>query len=286
MIRFVSASILLSYVIAVPLAAQSALTVSDPRPLMALIDKLQATLGTGINYEDPPFEHLGDLEDVTEKVVKNRSAFTGRVIIPKGGELQIQAPFLSRGASSAVVRNSLSDAIGTSERNGHPGRFRVSEIGGVWVVEPVAVRDSGGSLKPTASVLVTRIRMAYQQRNCAEALQQILDQVAAATGFKVVLGMVPVGSLANATVLLGADDEPAVQVLAKLFDQVFPRGELGATWAYRLLFEPGRRVYVFNLILVAADSESPSRNTLPTQPYGTGQRGIRTSNSQASGSKP
>ncbi len=74
------------------LASGQTLSVNDPRPMMALADKLQGILTVPINYEDPRFENPGDVQDVTDTVVKNRAQFSGRVLIPRGGELTVTVP--------------------------------------------------------------------------------------------------------------------------------------------------------------------------------------------------
>jgi hypothetical protein len=62
------------------------ISVDDPRPLAKAADMFEGRYGWIITYEDPRYEHVTDLEDVTESVRRSSSPKSAhRVLIPRGG---------------------------------------------------------------------------------------------------------------------------------------------------------------------------------------------------------
>jgi len=258
------------------LASGQTLTVNDPRPMMAMVDKLQDIVNVPINYEDPRFENPGDVQDVTDTVVKNRAQFSGRVLIPKGGQLTVTVPNSAAGITAGDLLSIFPMVQTAHAENAYPGTFQLANRNGSWYVEPTALRGLSGTTKAVGSVMATKIRFALRQQSAAEALQLILSQVSQAIGVKIGIGSVPFSALAN-TISLGADDEPASAVLARLFGQLHPGDPLASEsprWAYRLLFDPGLRYYMFNTSPVTTDAPVKTPAASLPQPSGEG-KGVR-----------
>lgn len=252
------------------LASGQTLSVNDPRPMMALADRLQGILNVPINYEDPRFENPVDLQDVTDTVVKNRAQFSGRVLIPRGGELTVTVPNSALGITAGDLLSIFPLIRIAHEGNGYPGTFNIANRNGSWYVEPTALRSVTGATTTVGSVMATKIRFPFRQQSAAEALQLILGQVSQAIGVKIGIGAVPFAALAN-TVSLGADDEPASVVVARLFSQLHPGSQNAPDtprWAYRLLFDPGLRYYMFNTNAVTNEQpvKVPAANGVPQAP--------------------
>lgn len=66
-------------------------SVTDPRPLNAVSDVLEQALGAPVNYEDPPYPNVGDLEDIQllqyghmtpgyQLLVPRRATVTGAIL--------------------------------------------------------------------------------------------------------------------------------------------------------------------------------------------------------------
>jgi hypothetical protein len=113
--------------VSVPLTAATAwkVEVDDARPLMRAVDELQARLGVPIHYEDPPFQHADDLEDITDRVPQTpqqRAANPGvKFIVPRGGRLSVNLTGQSVGLQ-------VSQTIAEYHARGFPGRFTVIDF--------------------------------------------------------------------------------------------------------------------------------------------------------------
>jgi hypothetical protein len=62
------------------------ISVVDPRPVAKAVELLEARYGWAITYEDPPYEHDSEIEDVTISVRKDGKV-EPRVIVPRAGLL-------------------------------------------------------------------------------------------------------------------------------------------------------------------------------------------------------
>lgn len=248
------------------LASGQTLSVNDPRPMMAVVDKLQGIMNVPINYEDPRFEHPGDLQDVTDTVVKNRAQFAGRVLIPRGGSLTVTAPNSPLAMTPGNLFSIFSLIKAAHEGSRFPGRFTIVSRNGSWYVEPTALTNLAGTTMTVGSVMATSIRFPFRQQSGAEALQFILGQVSQAVGVKIGIGAVPFAAL-SMPITLAADDEPASTVIGRLFSQLSAPGTRNSDaprWSYRLLFDPGLRYYMFNMSSVGNEHPvaPPSANIL------------------------
>src|SRR5260370_9814759 len=72
--------------------ARITINVTDPRPLAKASEQLEKVLHVPVNYEDVPYEHASDIQDLTAQVARNAPANAkGLVIIPRGGSISMRA---------------------------------------------------------------------------------------------------------------------------------------------------------------------------------------------------
>ena len=99
-------------------------------------------------------------------------------------------------------------------------------------VTPTTVLGADGALRDVVSPLTTPVTIPSAERNAADTMQAILDEVDRATGLRITLGWVRF--LPTQMVTFAASREPARDALARLFVQLGGEGSL----SYRLLFDP------------------------------------------------
>ena len=199
-----------------------------------------------ITYEDPRYEHSGDIQDVTEQVLKSPTASNKRFLVPRGGVLQADYEIsLDTGqpVSVAATVQAIVDA-----QNSLPvgGRFGVYQRGDAFHVVPVAARDSKGAWVEQRSILDTPITLSCAEMNGIELIDAILKQVKDASGVE--LGLSGTGFaniLRRYKGSVAATGEPARDVLMRTLHSISPR----FTWL--LLYDPQLHLYVFNLAFAA-----------------------------------
>ncbi|MCU1327705.1 MAG: hypothetical protein JWN34_3075 [Bryobacterales bacterium] len=226
----------------------------DPRPMMALIDKIQSARRVCINYEDPPFQNSRDVEDVTSLVVRDQTRDPSRrVVIPRGGKIQIDAALFSNASGPGGLLPVLREANMAYQKRGYPGAFRLEQKAGVWHVEPSGIKGPDGSAKSIGPVMNAKVRLSGAKSPTAEVLQSVLDQAAQQAGTKILIGSLPLQAFVNAATKMSADDESASVVLARLLASTSV-GQSASCWSYRLLYDPGLKLYVFHLQLVTGSA--------------------------------
>jgi hypothetical protein len=224
------------------------IAVDGPRPLMQLVDRLEALSGVPINYEDPRYDRPAEIEDVTDRVqtAAQRSANpTARILVPRGGRLAVALPLASERPDQADVGSLLIHMRSAYETADLPGRFEIAERNGVWHVEG---RGAGNN---STSVMAHRISIPRKRRGAGEFLKLLLNEVGQQAGVRVVIGSLPFVAFAAAQGDFGADYEPAATVMARLFLRLSRGTHTGASrrprFSYRLLFDPGLKYYAFNV---------------------------------------
>jgi hypothetical protein len=262
------------------------ISVKDPRPLAAASLEIERRSGIVVNYEDLRYERSEDLEDVTDRTLtpeQRSNSPNARIVVPRGGEIRFPITVDTKTKRIGDLSAALT-AVTVAIRAWEPpaGRFEVRTYDGVLFVEPSQLR-ADGITREAPSVLSARITIPVMRRTAMESLNSIVDQVSKASGFRIVLGTVPMGTLAVTEVSIGANNEPAKFVLAKLFaamrlaessQPVVPSAGLSLSLArlsYRLLFEPQLRYYALNIHPVQVDENRPTRS-LPTSPPSSGDR--------------
>jgi hypothetical protein len=154
------------------------------------------------------------------------------VIVPRGGPLALSIQVIGTDHMADGV-TALSAVLGAYETAGYSDKYKLESANGMLYVVPERVLKSTGVLSNVESVLSSRISFPYQDRTAAETLQLILSNASAASGFKIGVGMVPLYTLLSQRALIGANNQPARDVLSLLFGRVS-----NANLAYQLYFEP------------------------------------------------
>jgi hypothetical protein len=259
--------------------------VNDPRPLKTAIDQVESALGVPINYEDPRFEYVGDVQDVTEQVQSARQHAanpTVRIIVPRGGALALDSTPLPQPALISDVLSFVTQLRTACEASNFPGRFLAKQVGSTVVVEPTAIRAADGNWKSVEPAMETRITFPTQQRNAAETLKLVAAKASQALGIKVGVGRLPVLSFVSTSVSVGANDEPANVVLDRLLGQLTAFNSAGVpsvpSYSYRLLYDPGVKYYLLHIIAVSPRKNGeagPAPIRGPTQPSEGTRLGVK-----------
>ena len=260
-------------------------SVNDFRPLAAAARDIEQISGTPVNYEDLRCDFPGDQKDITAgNVTPAQERLNGpvKVIVPRGGPLVTTitvAGSTSRLPDAGVTYEALTNIVSAYNSSSTlPGRFRLESANGEFFLEPIAMRDASGNTGPVTPVLSTAITLPLQQRNAAETLDLILAQVSKASGFKIGVGSVPMNALAMGQVTIGADQQPASQVLAQLLNALLGYGPVLPAWSsglsYRVLYDVQLKYYMFNVVEVGPVGVRYARPQSAPSPAGPGRPGL------------
>ncbi len=214
------------------LAAQTAPTinVSEPRPLSSALDALERIVGTSFNYEDPPYENMADLQDVSTP--QQRAATPGyQLLVPRSGQVTAELQPITTSVSPGDVLIDVNALITSYGQNSLSGDFTVEQANGVFYVTPTTVLGANGVVRSVTSPMASIVSVPYAQRSVADTAQAIFNAVNAATGVKIVIGTFPF--LPTQMVSFGVSSESARDALAALFVQTALRPV-----SYRLTFDP------------------------------------------------
>lgn len=140
------------------------------------------------------------------------------------------------------------------------------------------MRDISGNTAPVRAVLSTPITLPLQQRNAAETLDLILAAVSKASGFKIGVGSVPMNALAMGQVTIGANQEPASRVLARLLNALLGYGTVlpasSPALSYRVLYDVQLKYYMFNVVEVGPMGIRYASAPSSPPPPGPGRPGL------------
>ncbi|MBI1747001.1 MAG: hypothetical protein HYR55_10490 [Acidobacteria bacterium] len=247
------------------------LSVDDPRPVAKAIETLQAKYGVVITYEDPRYLHEGDIKDVTEQVRKDLARYekgkAPRVLIPKGGKIDIAysvSPTTGKPENLAALLQMLLDAHAA---NDNPGVFRVEQSGEILHVVPAQAKNTEGQWVEQSSILDARITLPEQERNLEETLQAITRAVGQATQADIGIAGPP-NLLIHSRTRLGATHERARDVLVRALENS-PR-----KISWRLFYGPDLKHYALNIYLLPEQPspEATDPPPLPVDPSGSRRR--------------
>ncbi|MEM1201849.1 MAG: hypothetical protein AAGN66_01320 [Acidobacteriota bacterium] len=250
-------------------SAGAALTIEDePRPLAAAIDRLQEQTGVVITYEDAPYTFEGDWADVTESVRKDLDQYARgsapRVMIPRPGSLSVDLP---EALGPGDVPGLLEALLESHDRAGNAGRFRYEGQGDLYHVVPVSTRGRDASWGEVGALLDTPVTLPEAERSVMETLRDTLAAVHQQTGAKLSFGLIPRRLAVGVTLVTGATDEPARDVLVRTLEST------GLPLSWRLFYDPSMDGYFFNLSPVRpVEAVNPLEKTAGD---GAGEGGIR-----------
>jgi hypothetical protein len=219
----------------------ASVVVSDPRPVAAAIEEIEKLSGRPITYEDPPILN----KDYMMPMVEGGDP---RLLVPRGGSsLRFTLPADASAEQKVAAAQSM---VGTYNASHGAATFSVSQDGLTHVV-PRQTMDASGRLTPVTPVLGTRITVAAKPRSAMELLGEICQAVSRVSGQPVGIGTVPNNALLQQTIEIGANNEPAREVLEKLI----MANRLTLSW--RLLYDPGLKTYYLNIPVIRWPSNPP-----------------------------
>ena len=165
--------------------------VNEPRPLSRALDLLEIVVGNTINYEDPPYENMADLQDVSTS--QQRAANPGYVLlVPRDGHVtaEVQVP-LTGAATSNEVTFSVNLLLASYRQNQLPGDFQITQANGMLYVTPTKVLGANGVTLAVTSPMAASVTVPYAQRSVADTAAAIFDEVYKVTGLRIVIGSFP-----------------------------------------------------------------------------------------------
>ena len=215
------------------------LTVNDPRPLAAAIVELERRYGWQVTYEDPQYEFVADVTDVT-LAVRNDGNISKRVIVPAGGHFAFRYSLPGTAAPNPnVVLAQLLEAYHDSTSS---ARFRLIRTASVLHVVPVQSNDAKGFLKDRSSRLDRTIRVAGGRR-LLEVLQDAL-KAASTADVELALGAAPLGLLTSTRIPDGNITGTTRDVLVNLLSTT------GRPLSWQLFCQPQTTMCFVNLHVV------------------------------------
>jgi hypothetical protein len=230
-------------------------TVESPRALSQAVLMLIERYGNVITYEDAPLVYGGDLQDLTNErhadlsYLKKPGAV--REIVPFDETLTVHLPALSAMKDPENVAAVIEQMLKDHAIHNQGGRFRLQQTEGVFHIVPVGVRDVRGEWVSHRSLLEARISVPAGERSGPAMLDAICQAVSEATHTHVVVGYLPLNTLAPYRGVLAAQDEPARSVLLR----VLAGSQRRFTWLLDYL--PQMQQYSLSIILVP-DRTAPS----------------------------
>jgi hypothetical protein len=256
--NFLNVSIIALTLCSVPSSwGQTALSITDPRPMAKAAELLGLKFGVPIDYEDPEYSYAGDVVDVTIAIARTAPS-TQRTLIPRGGSLEV-----ALAASSdvgAVLQTVLQHHNGTD----NPGKFQLRQGNGRFEIVPTAVKRQDGRLGGEQPVLDVAITVPEQQWSGSELVGFICQALSQATGKTVVVGMVPTNLLNQTAVTLQADGEPARDVLLRAFAGLQYQQPVSTNvpqLSWQLFYGPDVKTYALNIRAVMAENPAPFGGT-------------------------
>jgi hypothetical protein len=230
----------------------------DPRPVLDILNRLEAKYGWQMTYEDPPYESAVDLTDRSSPEFL-REHPGKKSLIPRGKHLEF--PLRLSPTVSADRSEVLGELLRVHGLSGNPGIFSISNTGAVFHVEPSRLVKNNGNIVRVHSILDATITFPRAPRTGLETLQLILSSLTAKTGVQIVPGALGVSLLSQTTSIEGPQGETAKEVVLRIFEGVNRRAIAQINQPRRLvwqiMYEPDSRTYFFNTHVVMIEEETP-----------------------------
>jgi hypothetical protein len=239
--------------------AQS-LTVADPRPVAAALERIEAIYGTPVTYEDTLYDYDTQVMDVTSSVRRDHASAdnANRVLVPMSRRLTFtytpprttvkEAP-PSRLSPDlvAAIKNAL-DSYAASR--GVP-MFALVEDNSLLHVVAMRFVNASGYFQSFTPLLDMRISLEARQRSALELIAAICEKVSLVYRRTVVVGTAPINLLMAHNTQVGVANQKARVVLDKLFQ------EIGEPLSYQLFCDARLRECALNTHLVKRQVASP-----------------------------
>ncbi len=237
--------------------------VGTARPVLRAIEALRERYHVPITYEEPRYVYAQDIQDIS--YIHRGPVPSGvKLIAPRGGTIHFQYAEVN-GKPQEDITSLIRRLLTEYAAQGGPVfdvRERATPKGTQWNVIPVKARDTSGYFVDQPDILGAPIYIAEARRSGSEFLGEMLRQLRAETGYRVVLGTVE--TKLDGEGVFGADNIPARDVLANLF---------GTDMVWDLNYDPGGDgKYILNLVWTPRPPPPLNPYILPpapsTQPTG------------------
>ena len=221
---------------ATTLSGQDRITIDDARPVKAAVAQLEQKYGWIITYEDPPFVHPDDLDDLTVGPSGGKRALT-----PKRRRLVVELP---PGTSATQRNRSVVQAVLDANETSNPSqRFQLLESDLGFHVIPGFARNQSGQVSHVAAVLDTRVTMQVTDVPALDVLNELCLKLSGPGNPRIDLGTMPGGLLRTRRVTVAITNAAARDVLVEVLRQ------LGVPLTWRLLYSPSApQAYFLNLV--------------------------------------
>ena len=204
---------------------------NTPRPVSAAVEQVERLFGQRVTYEDVAYVHPDDMRDVTSEIRRDGRT-SPKIFAMRSGSIDIEyTP--ARESAVAQVGAILDRVVAQSKAIGNAGEFRVERVDGGHHVIPVAVKGRSGQIEPFIPLLDTRITLERREESGMNAFLRIVGAVAGTSGRALEPGLSPTNRFFQRSVTLGADKEPARDVLWRALN------ELGGDLSWKLLCGAG-----------------------------------------------
>jgi hypothetical protein len=225
--------------------AQDSVTItSDPadqsRPVSTLLNQLRKQNKIPVTYEDPRYANSADIEDVTSKVARNLSPsdekFAPRILVPKGKTMsfvysqhELSAP--------AGVESTISRMLGEYEALGGP-KFAVIRDGTRYHVVPRQLSNAKGDRISQDSILDTVIGIPSGERDDAQLLDEICNQIQKQTGYRIDIGPGAI-NMHDKPRIQGIEGQTARAAIERVWDSESSPG----SFVWDLYYDPSDKSY-------------------------------------------
>ena len=204
---------------------------NTPRPVFAAVEQVERQFGQRVTYEDVTYVHPDDFYDATSEIRRDGRT-SPKIFAMRSGSIDIE--YAPAGQSPvAQVGDILERVVAQSKAIGNAGEFRVEAVAGGHHVIPVAAKGRSGEIEPFIPLLDTRITLERREESGMNAFLRIVGAVAGTSGRALEPGLSPTNRFFQRSLTLGADHEPARDVLWRALN------ELGGDLSWKLLCEAG-----------------------------------------------
>ena len=217
----------------------SQIVVDDPRPVASAAEKLETLYGWVITYEDPEWLVPTETADVTDQVRRDIGPRNQvpRVLIPRGGLLTFPVPEVK--AIDVADRASLVEQLFAANVSaGYPGKFQIFESDGLLHIVPMQDPEVSDGSVPLLDI---KVSIPNRDWTGLDLLHEICQQLGESAGRRVIMGAIPVHTLAHYHAPYSVLGIPSRQVLSSLLSR------LGSGYSWQLFFDPGMRTYTLNI---------------------------------------
>jgi hypothetical protein len=238
---------------AAQLSEPTVISVDNPRPLARALARVEEVYHSAIDYEEVPYESPNDLGHTS--VVRNGVA-TERVF-PRGGQFSVTLSPDADPTPFLAVQSVLTECA----KAGFTGQYRIDQLPDRIEVIPVRVATAAGAQRDVSPVMSNSVSIPSSSRPIAVMLTVLASELSPMSGAGVLMANEPFPD--NATVELGAHNEPARNVIADL------AAKTGVPLSYALLYDPNEKTYYLDVRAVPTDvkpgkpCQSNSPNTVP-----------------------